>query len=155
MSLRLGKMLDRNYQLRLPFLDGHYNIGLFFNKSSPFLLFSIDSDFSSTTIDRPNVKINMYKSLIVSKFCETFLVLHNYKNDKLDIVNQFENLKDEYFHDVNMFLNERVTLLKYEVDDKFLYDLLNIYTFTLNSYIGEFIFVIAERQFINKKIIEK
>ena len=41
-GLVLGKSLNRNYNIRLPLLDG-YNIGIFYNTKSPFLLFSIGS----------------------------------------------------------------------------------------------------------------
>jgi len=155
MGLRLGKIFDRNFNIRLPFLDGSYNIGLFFNKHSSFLLFSVESEFSSSTRDRQNIKVNMYKSLVLSKFCESFLILHNYKNENLDILNQFESIKPEYFHDINISLNESIYLSKYTMGDKDLYDCLNIYSFSLSSYINEFIFLIAERQFIDKRINRK
>ena len=62
--LTLGKSLNRNYNLRLSFLDGYYNIGLFFNNKSTFLLFSVDSDFSQSesTELKENIKINMFKN---------------------------------------------------------------------------------------------
>jgi hypothetical protein len=155
MALRLGKIFDRNFNIRFPFLDGNYDVGIFFNKYSSFLLFSVDGDFSTISRDRQNIKINMYKSLVLSKFCESFLILHNYKNENLDIINQFESIKAEYFHDINLSINESISLSKYEVDNKVLYDTLNVYGFLLSSYINEFIFIIAERQFIDKKINRK
>ena len=82
MGLQLGKSFNRNYVLRIPFLDGFYDIGLFYNTKSSFLLFSVDSDFSQSMNKelKHNVKINMYKNIESSKFCETFLKLHNYKS---------------------------------------------------------------------------
>ena len=96
MALTLGKSFDRNYNIRIPFLDGYYNIGIFFNKRSTFLLFKVDPDFSIATNQKHGVKINMFKNLESSKFCETFINLHNYKKSTLDIINQFDNIKSEY-----------------------------------------------------------
>ena len=45
MSLSLGKSFNRNYRMRIPFLDGFYDIGIYFDKKSTLLLFSIDPVF--------------------------------------------------------------------------------------------------------------
>jgi hypothetical protein len=154
MALKLGKSFNRSYTLRLPVLDGYYNIGLFFDKKSTFLLFRVDPDFSHSTFKR-NVKINMFKNLEQSKFCETFIDLHNYRKNTLDIANQFDKIKDDYTHDVSMMINESLTLSKVDLHDKSLFDTLNIYGFTLNSYIEEFVFIIAERHNILKRLGKK
>jgi len=154
MSLTLGKLFDRNYNMQVPFLDGHYNIGTFFNKRSTNLLFSVEPDFN----DMPSsygVKINMFKNLKSSKFAETFLNLHNFKKTTLDIMNQFENIKDEYSYEISFILNETLKLSKIEVDGRDLFDTLNLYGFTMNGYNNEFIFIIAERQNILKKLGKK
>lgn len=153
MSLKLGKSFDRNYNLRLPFLNGYYNTGVFFNKRSTFLLFSVES---SSGLDGQGVKVNMFKNLESSKFCETFVELHNYRKSSLDILNQFKCIKPEYYHEVSFILNETINLSKVEIDeDKTIFDCLNIYGLTLNSYINEFIFIITERQNVVKKFNKK
>lgn len=154
MSLSLGKTFDRSYSMRLPFLDGYYNIGTFFNKRSSFLLFRIDPDFSDS-ISSHGLKINMFKNLESSKFCETFLNLHNYRKSTLDIINQFESVKSDYYYDINFILNETLKLSKIEVGDRSLFDTLTLYGFTLTMYNNEFIFIIAERQNIVKKLGKK
>lgn len=153
MGLKLGKSFDRNYNLRIPFLNGFYDIGIFFNKKSTFLLFSVDAGVRSGSSE--GVKINMFKNIESSKFCETFLELHNYRKSTLDILNQFKCVKPEYFHEVSFVLNETLNLSKIEIDDKTLFDCLNIYGFTLNSYQNEFLFLITERQNIVKKLNRK
>lgn len=154
MPLTLGKSFNRNYRIRLPFLDGHYDIGMFFDKKSTLLLFSIDPVFHSDTHFEHNV-INMFKNLEASKFCETFLELHNYRKSTLDISNQFDKIKPEYYGDLMFVFNESLTLSKIEVEDRTFYDSLNIYGFTLNSHINEFLFVLAERQNIVKRLGKK
>ncbi len=154
MSLSLGKTFDRSYSMRLPFLDGHYNVGTFFNKRSSFLLFRVDPDFP-TGISTHGIKINMFKNLESSKFCETFLNLHNYRKSTLDIINQFENVKPDYYHDINFILNETLKLSKVEVGDRNLFDTLTLYGFTLTMYNNEFVFIVAERQNIVKKLGKK
>lgn len=154
MSLTLGKQFNRNYNIRIPFLDGFYNIGLFFDKRSTFLLFSVEPDFSSSTFEK-NIKVNMFKNLESSVFCETFLDLHNYRKNTLDISNQFEKVKAEYSGDLSFVFNETITLAKVDLYDKAIYDLLNIYGFTINSYLNEFIFILTERHNIVKRLGKK
>ena len=154
MSLTLGKQFNRNYNIRIPFLDGFYNIGIFFDKRSTFLLFSVKPDFSSSSFEK-NIKVNMFKNLESSKFCETFLDLHNYRKSTLDISNQFEKVKPEYSGDLSFVFNETLTLAKVELHDKSVYDLLNIYGFTINSYLNEFIFILTERHNIVKRLGKK
>ena len=157
MALKLGKSFNRNYNLRIPFLNGFYDIGVFFNKKSTFLLFSVDSK-DMITEESEGIKINMFKNLESSKFCETFLELHNFRKSTLDILNQFKCIRPEYHHEISFKMNESLVISKVEVDEeKTLFDCLNIYGFTLNSYQDEFIFLITERQNIvrqlNRKIV--
>lgn len=155
MGLTLGKILDRNYSIRLPFLNGKYNINIFFNKKSSFLLFGIEPDFRDDTNTNYGTKTNMFKNLQSSKFCETFLNLHNYRGKKLDIINQFESIKDEHSNNINFILNESINLSKFEFDNKIFYDSLQIYGLTLVTHSSEFIFIIAERQNIIQKLNKK
>jgi len=155
MSLTLGKSFDRNYNLRIPFIDGYYDVGIFFNKKSTFLLFKVAPDFSTAVSTKYGVKVNMFKNLESSKFCETCLVLHNYRKTSLDIINQFHNIKPEFYQDVSFLLNESITLSKVDVEDKTFFDMLNIYAFTLNSYSNEFIFLLTERQNIISRLSKK
>jgi hypothetical protein len=150
----MGKTFDRSYNIRLPFLNGFYDIGIFFNKKSTFLLFSVDSNIKSD--ETHGIKINMFKNLESSKFCETFLQLHNYRKNTLDILNQYKSIKPEYYQEVSFVMNETITLSKIEIEEgRFLFDSLNIYGFTLNSYTNEFIFILTERQNIVKKLGRK
>lgn len=152
MALKLGKQFDRNYNLRVAFQRGFYDIGIFYNKQSTFLLFSVEQSIRG---EGAGVKINMFKNLESSKFCETFLELHNYRKTTLDILNQFKNVRPEYHHEVSFVLNETINLSKIEVDDRILFDCLNIYGFTLNSYMDEFLFILTERQNIAKRFGKK
>ncbi len=158
MSLTLGRTFDREFSLRFNFLNGFYNLSVFFNKKSSFVLFSLNDDFPNKQdrIDRL-VKVSMYKNLSSSKFCDTFLKLHTYRKTTLDILNQYNNIRPEYTNDVMCILNETVTMSKIILDneDKPLYDILNLYVFTMPSYQNEFIFVIAERQNICRKLGRK
>jgi len=156
MSLTLGKSFNRNYNLRVRLVDGFYNLGIFFDKKSTFLLFRVDPDFSESSTYKHNIKINMFKNLESSKFCETFINLHNFRKNTLDISNQFESIKDEYTHDISFIFNESITLSKIELDEnRTVYDSLNLYGFTMNSYIEEFLFLIAERHSVLKRLQKK
>lgn len=152
MSLKLGKQFDRNYNIRIPFMRGFYDIGIFYNKKSTFLLFSVEQGLRGFG---EGAKINMFKNLESSKFCETFIELHNYRKSTLDILNQFKCIRPEYYHEVSFLINESIVLSKVQIDDKDLYDCLNIYGFTLNTYMSEFVFLLTERQSILKKFRRK
>ncbi len=153
--LNLGKILNRNYAIRVPFLNGNYDINIFFNKKSSFLLFGIEPDFRDDVNVNYGIKVGMFKNLQSSKFCETFLNLHNYRGKKLDIINQFESIKDEHSNNINFILNESINLSKFEFDNKIFYDSLQIYGLTLVTHSNEFIFIIAERQNIIQKLNKK
>lgn len=159
MSLKLGKSFDRNYTLRLPFLNSFYDISIFFNKKSTFLLFGVEHQKEES---ETGIKINMFKNLESSRFCESFIELHNYRKNTLDILNQFKNIRAEYSHDISFVTNETITLAKIDIEvengeKKSLFDCLNIYGFTMNSFQNEFLFIITERHNIitkfNKKIV--
>lgn len=154
MSLVLGKSLNRNYNIRLPFLDGFYNIGLFYNTKSPFLLFSVEPDIAFSEL-KHSVKVNMFKNVESSRFVETFLNLHNYKSYNLDIINQFKEIKPDYTNDINFILNENLILSKVQVEDNTYLDQLVLYGLTLTTYSTEMIFLIAERQNIVAKLRKK
>lgn len=155
MGLTLGKSFDRSYDIRIPFMEGFYNIGVYFNKKSSFLLFRVDPDFSAKKTMDHSLKVSMFKNLESSKFCETFLNLHSYRKSTLDISNQFQSIKDEYHHDISFVFNETINLSKIEVEERVLYDTLTVYGLTLTAYASEFLFVIAERQNVIKRLSKK
>lgn len=153
MSLTLGKQFDRNYNLRVPFLNTFCNIYIFFSKKSPLVLYNIDQD-NKAELDK-SVNVKMFKNLTGSTFCETFLNLHNYRKNNLDIVNQFHDVKSELSSDISFICNESINLSKIIIEDRTLFDILTVYGFTLTSYINEYIFVVTERQHINQNLNKK
>jgi hypothetical protein len=157
MALCLGKSFDRRHEIRIPFLNGHYNLSIFYNKKSTFLLFGVEEDFTNNKNIDKLTKISMYKNLESSNFCETFIKLHKYKKTTLDILNQYKELNPDYSHEISFLFNESISLSKIEINDKIFYDTLNLYGFTMISHSDEFVFVIAERQHIsttlNRKIV--
>ncbi len=152
MALSLGKSFNRNYNLRIPFSNSFYDIGVFFDKKTSFLLFSVSS---ASKIKNDFVKINMFKNLESSKFCETYLELHQYRGKNLDIINQVKCIRSEQSGECHQFLNENLNLAKIAHEDKYFYDSLNIYGYTINGYESNFIFLVAERQHIVSKINKK
>ena len=152
--VRLGKSFDRVYTLRLPFLEGHVDIEIFFKKRSSFVLFNIhvDPKIASTV---PGVKINMYKNLSQSLFCDLFIKLHSFKSDTLDIFNQFDGIKPEGQNEISYLLNEVVYVNKVETEERKMFDSLSVYAFTLNDYQNQYIFLLAERHHINTIIGKK
>lgn len=161
MSLRLGNKLNRSYSIRLPFNNGFYNITIFLNKGSTFSLFGVESDFQPKQLPQLQSQVNtpgmvkMFKNIEASKFCEIFIKLHNFKKETLDILNQYDSIKPEYTGDVSMILNETITMSKIKIQDKDIFDTMNLYGFTILPYVEEYFFMIAERHSIMKKLGKK
>lgn len=139
--------------MRIPFNNGFYNITVFFDKSSTFALYGIDSDFGES--EKVPGNIVMFKNIEAAKFCDVFLKLHNFKKETLDIVNQYDAIKPEYTGDIMMVLNETQTLSKITVQGKDLYDTMNLYGFTILPYVEEFFFLISERHSIMRRLGKK
>lgn len=151
MGLILGKSLNRSYNIRIPLMDAYYDIGIFYNTKSSFLLFGIDSDFSQLKDLKYNPKIAMFKNIESSKFCGTFLNLHNYHSNNLDIINQFKSVKSDYSNDIVNVINENIILSKIKVDESQYCDQVLIYGFTLTDFHDNFIFILTERHNIDTK----
>ena len=154
MPLELGRSFDRSYSMRMPFLDGFFNIGVFFHKNSNFLLFRVDQNFRASK-SKHGIKINMFKNLETSIFCETFLDLHDYRSDRLDICSQFNKVKDDYYNEIIFLCNESITLSKHTLNEKSIYSTVLLYGITMAAYENEFLFLIAERQHIIVKLKKK
>jgi len=152
MNLTLGNKFNRSYNMRIPFTSGYYNVGIFFDKRSAFVLFGMDREEGHDTI---STNISMYKNLESSKFCEAFIKLHNYRKNTLDIVNQFSGIQPEYTNDIVYNFNETMILSKINIGNKELFDQLTVYGLTMNLHSDDFIFIIAERQNINQKLGKK
>mgnify|MGYP001767731425 CR=1 FL=1 len=97
----------------------------------------------------------MFKNIESSKFCETFLNLHSYRSNTLDIINQFKEIKPDYTNEVHFLFNESLIMSKVTNEGSTFYDTLNLYCFTLTPYSTEFLFLIAERQNIISKLEKK
>ena len=153
MSLRLGSKLNRSYSFRLPFNNGFYNVTVFLDKGSTHSLYKIDTDFGGSS-NTPGM-VKMFKNIEAAKFCDVFVNLHNFKKETLDIVNQYDCVKPEYTNEIIMIMNETITLSKIKVQDRDVYDTMNLYGFTILPYIEEYFFMIAERHSIMKKLGRK
>jgi hypothetical protein len=154
--LTLGNNFDRNYSMRIPMMDKNYDLSIFFNTKTSFMLFRVDPELDKMQ-NQTGMKIQMFKNLESSKFCEKYINLHDFKKNTLDIRNQFESVKPELRHEIMFLMNESITLSKTEVGDKTFYDTLTVYGMTLTELQNEFFFLIAERQNIirhlNKKMV--
>ena len=152
MSLELGKSFNRQYVIRIPLQNNYYDVGIFLNNKSVFSLFDVKSNTKTNT---SNFTISMFKNIQGSKFCETFLELHSYRKNFLDILNQFERIKDSSVQDVSFLFNENIRLSIVNIGDRELSDVLSINAFTINSLSDEFIFLLVERQHISKQLQKK
>ena len=154
MGLSLGKTFNRNYVFRIPVANDFYDVNIFFNKKSNFLLFRVDPVISRSK-NSTSSKISMFKNIEGSKFSKTFLELNNYQNKNLTITNQFKNIKPDLYDEINFVMNEHINIAKHYIDGRELYDTMTIYGFTITSCTDEYFFMIAERQHIVKRLNKK
>ena len=148
MTLELGKSFNRQYTIRIPIQGSFYDIGIFLNKKTVFTLFDVKSN-------NKNLNVSMFKNIQGSKFCETFLDLHSYRKKSLDIINQFEKVKDEITQNISFLFNENIRLSIVDIDGRELYDVLTVQAFTIDSLSDEFVFILVERQCISKELSKK
>jgi len=150
MPLTLGKAFNRSHNMRVHFLDGFYDIGIFYNTKSYFVLFDIKPIASMTNNDC-STKIQMFKNIEASKFCQLFMNLHSYKSENLDIQNQVKKIKSNYDDTLIMNMNETITLARINLtSEKQVEDFINIQGYTLTDYTNEYLFLIVERCFIDR-----
>lgn len=152
MSLTLGKIFDRSYNFRVNINDSEKNIGIFFTKHNSFVLFDIPKDDNAA---QTGCIIRTFKNLKESTFASNFLDLHDFNGKNLDIRNQYNNIKSDYKNDIRNHINESIILSKYNINNSDVYDSLVVYGFCLSCYTDDFLFLIAERQFIHKKLERK
>lgn len=156
MSLSLGKLFNRCYCSRVPFLNGFYDIGVYFDTKSHFFLFDIKP--IATMVNNCGVNVRMFKNIEAAKFTQLFLDLHSYRSDNLDIKNQIKTIKENSCDAINMILIESIILGNHRISsDKTIKDTMNIYGYGFSNYPNEYLFMVAERCFIcrqtNRKIV--
>ena len=76
-------------------------------------------------------------------------------NDFIEAIEAIKEIKPDYTLDINFLFNETLTMSKIVVDNSTFFDTLNLYCFTMSSYMSEFLFLIAERQNIISKLQKK
>lgn len=152
MSLTLGKIFDRSYNVRVSINSSEKNIGVFFTRHNSFVLFDIPKDENA---EQTGCIIRTFKNLKESMFVSTFLDMHDFTAKNLDIRNQYNNIKQTYKNDIRNSINETVIMSKIKLNNDDIYDSLVLYGFTLSCYSEDFLFLIAERQFIHRRLERK
>ena len=142
--LELGNSLNREYRIRVPFMNGFCNLGIFMNPRKLLVLFSLKAD----VVDN-YPKVQMNRNLQGSMFCEKCIELYSYQSKSLDIRNQFNGIKKKYDDRVSQVINETVVMSKVTLNDKELSNRLELFGFTIVGFDTEYLYLIAERQHIN------
>lgn len=158
MCTGMNEDFNRNYNMSIPFLDTQINIGIFCNTKTPDIMFTTDHNISETTQQLHGLKITSFTNIATSEFCDTFIKLNNYEQEKLSIVNQFSGIKDEYryLNELHYIFNEDIKFCKHQFSPNHsTFDQFMVFGFGFNSMEGEYIYMIAERQCISTNIKKK
>jgi hypothetical protein len=152
----LGNKLNRLYSLYLPFMDGHCELTIVFNKANSFLGFNIDQNHYIRSRNG-DIHSNIYTDLDKSEFATSFLDIRNYKCRNLDIKQQFHNIMKDYRDSIHYETNETIKLSKVKTAKGSFESLLYIYIFRYTDFGNNFLYCLAERQHIDvvldKKIV--
>jgi len=157
--LTFGNKINRRYSLNLSFLNTYATINVHYHKNNSFVGIDLEHDFSKFINEKEDLHYNLFTDIQESIFVNTFLNIINLSCNNLDIKNQFNGIKDEWSHKIFYITNESINLqiIKDEKKHKDFHSMLYIFAFTIEDMTDEFIFLLAERQHIdkisNKKIV--
>lgn len=157
--LSFGSKINRKYSLNIPFHNTFATFNVYYHKNNSFVGIDIDPTFNKFINESVNLHYNLYLDIKDSIFTNVFLDITNSQCHNLDIKNQFNGIKESWKHKIYYISNESISLqvIKNDNGDKNFYSMLYIYLLTLDDSEKDFVFIIAERQHIdkinNKKIV--
>tara|TARA_Y100000310_G_C20687733_1_gene820207 strand:+ start:2295 stop:2918 length:624 start_codon:yes stop_codon:yes gene_type:complete len=146
--ISFGTKVNRSYTLYLPFKNTYIEVTIFFNKTSTYLAFKTDKQISMLCRNNELIS-NIYRDLKTSDFANTFLDIRDFSSKNLDIKNQFSNILNPYKEKVQYVCNESIKLSKIKTSNGMFDSLLYIYVFNFIDYSQNFLYFLAERQYID------
>lgn len=146
--ISFGTKVNRSYTLYLPFKNTYIEVTVFFNKTSTYLAFKTDKQISMMCRNNEVIS-NIYRDLKMSEFATTFLDIRDFSSKSLDIKNQFSNILKPYKEKIQYICNESIKLSKIKTQNGLFDSLLYIYVFNFVDYSTNFLYFLAERQYID------
>jgi len=153
--ITFGTRANRRYSSYIPFMNKHGIVDIFFDKNSPFIGINLEHEFYNRIKNNSNIKYTIYKDIKQSPFSK-FLNIKSFSAKHLDVVNQFDNINEEYKNRVHYLSNESIKICKIKTrDGKYLDSMLHIYSFGMMSHENDYIYIIIERQHIDHILSKK
>ena len=154
--ITFGNKLNRRYSVYFPFLNTYGLYDIFFHRNNSYLAVNVDHRFVEY-LKENNCWFYIFREIEKSPFVKTFLDIKDVQSKRMDIINQFFDIKEEHKGNIQYLNNETVKISKIEIEGRVFESFLYIYTFTIDNQENEFIYSVVERQHIDiplqKKIV--
>lgn len=154
----LNDKYNREYTLKLNFLNRDCELSVFFNKNNLYTAFSLDQATYEKNKKKSNSSI-IFFDLNKSLFAKTFLDLKNFNTNNIDIKNQYNSIFSQHRDIVSREFYEYIVLdtTKVSWHNQLQDNSIKLNIFRLSLYEPDFLFLLCERQLIDpvlgKKII--
>ena len=154
----LNDKFNREYTLKLKFLNRDCELSVFFNKNNLYTAFSLDQATYEKNKKKSNSSI-IFFDLNKSLFAKTFLDLKNFNTNNIDIKNQYSSIYSQHRDIVSREFYENIVLdtTKVSWHNQLQDNSIKLNIFRLSLYESDFLFLLCERQLIDpvlgKKII--
>lgn len=154
----LNDKFNREYTLKLKFLNRDCELSVFFNKNNLYTAFSLDQATYEKNKKKSNSSI-IFFDLNKSLFAKTFLDLKNFSTNNIDIKNQYSSIYSQHRDIVSREFYENIVLdtTKVSWHNQLQDNSIKLNIFRLSLYESDFLFLLCERQLIDpvlgKKII--
>lgn len=154
----LNDKFNREYTLKLNFLNRDCELSVFFNKNNLYTAFSLDQATYEKNKKKSNSSI-IFFDLNKSLFAKTFLDLKNFNTNNIDIKNQYSSIYSQHRDIVSREFYENIVLdtTKVSWHNQLQDNSIKLNIFRLSLYESDFLFLLCERQLIDpvlgKKII--
>ena len=154
----LNDKFNREYTLKLNFLNRDCELSVFFNKNNLYTAFSLDQATYEKNKKKSNSSI-IFFDLNKSLFAKTFLDLKNFNTNNIDIKNQYSSIYSQHRDIVGREFYENIVLdtTKVSWHNQLQDNSIKLNIFRLSLYESDFLFLLCERQLIDpvlgKKII--
>ena len=154
--ITFGNKLNRRYSVYFPFMNTYGLFDVYFHRNNSYLAINVDYKFVDYLKDN-RCWFYIFRDLPQSPFAKTFLDIRDVQSKRMDIQNQFFDIKEEHKGNIQYLNNETIKISKIEIGDKIFESFLYVYTFTIDNQENEFIYTVVERQHIDiplqKKIV--
>ena len=103
--ITFGNKLNRRYSVYFPFLNTYGLYDIFFHRNNSYLAVNVDHRFVEY-LKENNCWFYIFREIEKSPFVKTFLDIKDVQSKRVDIINQFFDIKEEHKGNIQYLNNE-------------------------------------------------